>query len=1018
MRFYNLYLQTEYSLTASPIKIKELMQVSKDYGYDALAMTDIDNMYGALKFYNNCINNGIKPIIGLNLSLSSMENFYNSILLYAKNVQGYKNLLKISTIRKTKKEVYLKDIQKYCTDLIGILPNDENDAIKLLNEGNIKKSQELIEQYKKVIDDLYIGLDVQTSGNRRRISYIMDFCRKNDYKTVAINKTCYLYKEDLEVYKVLKSIGLSINEYTPSEKELNASLLSVDEAINVFKDYPTLIYSTEEIVNKCNLIIEKNGYKMPIFDKGINSETYIHDLAYVGLKKRLEDNKINRNLYNTYVERLNYELEVINKMGFNDYFLIVYDFIKYAKRKGILVGPGRGSGPSSLVAYSLGITEIDPLKYGLLFERFLNPERTSMPDIDTDFPDNSRDEVIKYMGKRYGVDKVAHIGTFGTFGPRSAVRDVARVMKLSSIYLDEVLFFVPNSANSISNCLENPIFNKMYNENDLIKYLVDIVLKLEDLPRHVSIHAAGIIMADTTLNEYTALQEGINGLLQTQFEASDLEELGLVKIDFLGLKNLTIIQDILDNVSVNGKIDINNIPLDDKKTYEMIASGDTDGIFQLESSGMRSVLKRLKTSDFSDIVNALALYRPGPMEIIPSFVNRKFKKEKVEYLHNDLEEILKPTYGTIVFQEQILLIAKKFAGYSLGEADILRRAVSKKKSDILLKEQDKFITRAVSKGYSKDLATEIYNYILKFANYGFNKSHSVAYSMISYQMAYLKVNYYKEFMAVLMSNSIGKNHLLKSYFNNCVSRNIKVFLPSVNISSDKFVLTNEGIYASLLMVNGLGDTTVNNLLIERKENGIYINYDNFVERTQNILNRKNFEMLVYAGALDEFNIPRKQMILEYDKSLEIANFGELFKEQLSAHTFSDEEYTFEEISKFEKNALGFNFKFDIFKQYSDVKKKYKTVDICSLQDVAVGSYVNLLFRIDSFNVIKTKKGEEMAFVTMSDDTGVIDGVLFPKQYSMIEKDLEIDKIALGKVKVDLRDNKRQCVFEKIVIKKY
>ena len=703
-------------------------------------------------------------------------------------------------------------------------------------------------------------------------------------------------------------------------------------------------------------------------------------------------------------------------MGFNDYFLIVYDFIKYAKKNGILVGPGRGSGPGSLTAYSLGITEVDPIEHGLLFERFLNPERVSMPDIDTDFPDNRRDDVIKYMGLKYGKKRVAHIGTFGTFGPRLAIRDVARAMELSSIYLDEVLAYVPNNVNSIKDALENKMFLKMYQENDIIRYLVDIVIKLENLPRHVSIHAAGIIMADNDLDEYTALQEGINGLYQTQFEASDLEALGLVKIDFLGLKNLTIIDDVLKIVNKNERKinNINRIPFDDPDVYKMIASGDTDGIFQLESSGMRSVLSRLKTSEFKDVVNAIALYRPGPMEMIPSFINRKFGKEKIEYLHPDLEEILKPTYGAIVYQEQILLIAQKFAGYSLGEADILRRAVSKKKTELLLKEKDKFITGAVKKGYSKDLSEVIYNYILKFANYGFNKSHSVAYSVISYQMAYLKVKYYKEFMTVMMGNSIGKNHLLKSYFSSCLKRKIMVYPPLINKSSSDFYADERGIFCSLLMVEGLGDTTVNNIVNERNANGDYKNYDDFVLRTKNIVTRKNVEMLIHSGALDEFKIPRKQMFLEYDKSLELANYGDLFKDQLKEHVYSDEEYTFEEISSLERNALGLNVKYDIFKQYNSLRVKYKTINI---SDLIVGNNIKVLCSIDRINVIKTKKGDEMAFMSISDDTGNVDAVLFPKTYQEVKEELEVNKIALLYCKVENRESKLQCIIEKIMIKK-
>lgn len=1017
MEFVNLYLQTEYSLTQSPIKLDELIQKAKEYDYKALAITDVDNMYGVLKFYNKCVNSNIKPIIGLNLTLSSRDNFYNNVLLYAMNNNGYRNLLKIATLRKTNKELYLPNIVKYTSDIILVIPNEENEIIKLFYENNYQRASEIAFEYRKYFEYVYLGLDLQTKESCLNFNKLVAFGGSLGIKCVALNKTHYLNRDDLEVYKVLREIGLSISDYVPSEKEENGYFISKNEGIDLFRKYPNLITNTIEIMEMCNVRIEVNGYKMPVFDNNIDSNIYIKELSYIGLKKRLENNKVNKKEYGKYVSRLDYELDIIDRMGFNDYFLIVYDFIKYAKKSGILVGPGRGSGPGSLVAYSLGITEVDPIEHGLLFERFLNPERVSMPDIDTDFPDTRRDEVIKYMGKKYGKKRVAHIGTFGTFGPRLAIRDVARAMGLSNIYLDEVLAYVPNTVKTVRDSLENPVFLKMYQENDIIRYLVDIVIKLENLPRHVSIHAAGIIMADDDLDEYTALQEGINGLYQTQFEASDLEMLGLVKIDFLGLKNLTIIDDVLKIVNQNEcKIgNINRIPFDDPDVYKMIASGDTDGIFQLESSGMRSVLQRLKTSEFKDIVNAIALYRPGPMEMIPSFINRKFGNEKIEYLHPDLEEILKPTYGAIVYQEQILLIAQKFAGYSLGEADILRRAVSKKKSELLLKEKDKFIAGAIKKGYSKELSETIYNYILKFANYGFNKSHSVVYSVISYQMAYLKAKYYKEFMTVMMSNSIGKNHLLKGYFSNCSKRKITVFPPLINRSTCAFYADERGIFCSLLMIEGLGETTVNNLVLERIENGDFKDYDDFVMRTKNIVSKKNVEMLIYSGALDEFKIPRKQMKMEYDKSLELANYGDLFRDQLKEHVYSDEEYTFEEISSLEREALGINVKFDIFKQYNSLKAKYKTVDVC---DLVVGNNIRVLCVIDRINVIKTKKGDEMAFMSVSDDTGAVDCVIFPNNYQEMKEELETSKMALIHCKVENRESKLQCVVEKIMVKKY
>ena len=757
MEFVNLYLETEYTLTSSPIKISDLIKKAKEDGYDSLGITDLNNMYGVLKFYNNCTENGIKPIIGLQVDVIGFSEEKTKVLFYAKNNEGYKCLLKFSSLVKLEKKLEIKDLSQYTKDLILIIPGEENELVKLLfNRFDILK---LVLQYKNLCDDIYFGVNVQTQQMRNNMTQLVTTFNKFGIKSVSLDKVSYLNKEDYEVFKVLNCIGSGTNEHEETEKERNSYLFNEAERNNFYKNDLTLLTNTLEIRDKCNVKIKFEGYKMPIYDANIDTNLYLKELSIIGLKRRLELNKIDKKEYKTYADRLFYELDVILKMGFGDYFLIVYDFIKYAKSNKILVGPGRGSASGSLVAYSLGITEVDPLKYGLLFERFLNPERVSMPDIDTDFPDYNRDEVIKYMGARYGKNKVAHIGTFGTFGPRLAIRDVARVMGLSALYLDEVLLYIDSDVPSIEKALENKVLKKMYDENETIKYLINVAIKLQSLPRHVSIHAAGLIVADSELTDYTALQEGINGLCQTQFEASDLEKLGLLKIDFLGLKNLTIIDDVIKMIP-DKEFNINKISLEDKEVYKMLAAQDTDGIFQLESSGMRNLLSQLKTSCFEDIYNALALYRPGPMEMIPSFVRRKFNQEPVKYLHDDLKEILKPTYGAIVYQEQIILIAQKFAGYTLGQADILRRAVSKKKTDLMVNEREKFIYGAIKNGYSKEQASSIFEYILKFANYGFPKGHSVVYALISYRMAYLKRYYPKEFMAVLMSNNIGKNHLL------------------------------------------------------------------------------------------------------------------------------------------------------------------------------------------------------------------------------------------------------------------
>lgn len=1009
MKFVNLYTETEYSLLSSPNKITELVEKAALNHYQSLAITDYNNMYGAIKFYCECQSKNIKPIMGLHFDVNGIN-----VLLYAKNMVGFKELLKFATIAKIGSESFeLKDFIGKVDNCVTVIPGDENNIVKMFVSGSVTESSNILQNYKKVFTDLYLGIDLQTVLMKENINSLIDFAFKHKVPCVALQRVSYLSKENFDAYLFLKCIGLSLNSYPYSEKEMNLNLLPRLEVEGLFSKFKELINNSFKISEKCNVELDFNHYRMPVYTGNVNDNNqYIRELSMFGLNKRLKGKNVNVDVYK---KRLLYELDVIIKMGFADYFLIVYDYVKYAKINKILVGPGRGSAPGSLVSYSLGITDIDPIEHELLFERFLNPERTSMPDIDTDFPDDKRDEVIRYMGQRYGKNRVAHISTFGTFGVRSAIRDVARVMKLDDTYLNEILRYVENRFDNIKTIYENkPIFKQMVDEDEKVRKLYHIVSKIEGLPRHVSVHAAGIIMADGDLNDYTPLQEGINGLYQTQFEAGDLEKIGLVKFDFLGLRNLTIIDSVIKEINKESNFSLNDIDYSDEKTYKLIASGDTDGVFQLESAGMRNTLIKLKTSKFIDIVNALALYRPGPMEMIPSFIKRKFKEEKVSFIHPDLEKILAPTYGAIVFQEQILLIAQKFAGYTLGQADILRRAVSKKKIELMNSERNKFIDGAKKLGHDEKTSNLIYDYIVKFANYGFNKSHSVAYSIVAYQMAYLKTHFYKQFMAELMSNTIGNIRLIKSYISDCLKRKIAVFLPSINKSGVKFESYDEGIYYSLLGIQNMGTVSLEAFLAERSKNGIYKSYDEFVSRTKNIFSKRIVESMICAGALDEFNIPRKQMILEYDNSLELSNYGDILKEQLSEHVFGDEEYSFEEISRLEKEALGFNFKYDVFRRYLGLKKKYNTVDLIDLKN---GTISNVLIVVNGYRVIKTKNGKEMAFVTVNDDTSTIDGVIFPETFEKYKEIISYGKMYLGSVKVEIRNEKKQIIFENIVVVK-
>ena len=1022
MSYVNLYTQTEYSMLASNISISQLPKNLLEKGYEACGIADNDNMHGAVKFYCACKEANIKPIIGLRLSMLSDFGYDNALLIYAKNNDGYKNLLKIASIRSINgKPLALNEIKEYLNDVVIIIPSDEHELVQSYLKSDFSSMQKILKEYLSLDANnfsLYLGLDVQTKVNKYALGDLVYFAKQNNMKPVAIRKTSYYEEDDYEVYKILRSVAMDGKMYQGSEKEASSSFVNSIMISDMFRKYPELIEATQEIVDMCNVELEFGTYHMPKYvmeDNNANIETYLRDLAITGLKRRLSIVKVKKEDYDTYLTRLNYELDVINKMGFSDYFLIVYDFVKYAKKEGILVGPGRGSGPGSLVAYSLGITEINPIKFGLLFERFLNPERVSMPDIDTDFPDDEREKVINYMGLRYSVDRVAHICTFGTYGPRLAIRDIARVIELKGMYLDNIISHIPSNANSIKDVVDNDSeFSRMIEGNDIIKNVVNLALKMENLPRNLSVHAAGIIMADKDLVNYTPLSRGINGLYQTQYEASDLEKLGLVKIDFLGIRNLTIITKVLNKKGIYGRdvLNIYRLPLNDKEVFEMIASGKTDGLFQLESGGMRKTLMDLKVSEFDDIVNAIALYRPGPMVMIPTFINRKFGKEKITYPHPLLEPILKDTYGVIVYQEQILEIAKAFAGFSLGEADILRRAVSKKKEDLLASQQEKFINGAINKGFSSDVAKEIYDLILRFANYGFNKSHSVSYSFVSYQMAYLKRRYLKEFMAVLMSYSIGRINAIKGYIKELTQNGINVEVPDINYSTTEFNIVDNKIYFSLLCVNGVGEVVAKEIIKEREQNGLYQDYDSFISRTKGFLTRKVVEALIYSGALDSFGITRKTMILEYDKSLNLATYGDLLKGDLKNREFDTEEFNFVEISNLEKSVLGFNLKYDLFKQYGYLKKKNHCVNLCNLK---AGTTCNIFFVLDRVKVIKTKKGDDMAFVTISDDTDTIEGAIFTKAYLECADYLVPGKMFVATGRCEKRNEKLQFIIDKVLI---
>lgn len=984
----NLLLRTEYSFMQSLCALKDVVIKSKELGYEALAIVDFGNLHGGYKFYKECTKNNIKPIIGIEINISKDE-YKVPIHLYAMDNFGYQNILKIASRYKINAEsIDVNYLQKCGLGVLGIL---NGNSLIIQNQNSL-----YIKQIKESLSMLYVGItsDLLNDEYYKLHKYIEDL----QIKEVGLQDTRYINEEDLESYHVLQAISSNKVVKDCNFENVDYKLHSLEEYQNTFKRYPYLIENNKTIIDLCNVTIKNDNLLLPEFDSKLNADDYLKALCFKGLEKRLGT------LNNRYIDRAIKELDVIKKMGFSDYFLIVWDYVKFAKKSGILVGPGRGSAPASLVSYALGITDVDPMKYQLLFERFLNIERISMPDIDIDFPDNERDTIIRYVGEKYGVNRVAHIATFGTFQIKSAVRDVAKALGLSTIRLEEVLKYLKNYSKDLKKAIEHSteLQNIMDNYPDINKVL-QIACRIEGLPRNVSTHAAGIIITKYDLVNYTPLDNGLNGIYQTQFEASDLEELGLLKMDFLGLRNLTIIKNCVTMI----KKDYPNFELpteyNDVSTFQMITSGDTTGVFQLESEGMRQTLRQMGVESFEDICSALALYRPGPMEMIPEFVNRKKGKEKITYLHKDLENILKPTHGIIVYQDQIMLIAWKFAGYSLGEADVLRRAVSKKKKDVLIKEKNKFVTSSMNKGYSKEVAEEIYEYILKFANYGFNKAHSVAYSVIAYLTAYLKCHYPSYYFSVLLNSVIGTNNLLANYISEISKRHIKVEIPNINISDDSFKVINNTIVMPLTAIDGLGPSYVNEILNERKVKP-FDNFEDFINRISDKLTPQLIENIIYSGALDCFGLTKKTMIDNYGTLSNRKKYA--FVKNLTTVVYDNEEFSYGYLLEKELQILGINLKYNFMYQYEGYFRKKM---VRKISDIKLGR-VSILGIVTRIREIKTKNDTKMFFADIKDDTGNVGLTIFPKLYlDFVE--VQVGTVIMVTGNLEERNSEKQIVVE-------
>ena len=1050
-KFTHLHVHSHYSLLDGLPKIDELLDCAKELGMDSVALTDHGVMYGAIEFYKKAKAKGIKPIIGCEVYTAfekltdkrpNVDTKRNHLILLAKNEQGYKNLIKLVTTAHLEGFYYKPRIdeellEKHTEGLIGLSACVQGKIPRLLLSGRPEEAEEVALRYEKFFGkgNFYLELQHhenipdQITANKK----LIELSKKTGIPLVATNDIHYLRKDDAEAQDILMLINTGADAADPERLSMthdNFSMFSPEEMQEFFKDVPEAIENTQKIADQCNLQIELGKTKLPTFPlpEGKTAEQFLEELCWIGLKTRFGENPEQK-----IIDRLKYEISVIEKTGFAGYFLIVQDFVNWAKQNRIIVGPGRGSAGGSLVAYLTNITNVDPLKHNLLFERFLNPERISMPDIDLDFADRRRDEVIKYVSEKYGSDHVSQIITFGTMAARAVVRDVGRALQYTYSYCDQLAKMIPMGMDLAETLEKVDEFKEKYETDELAKRLINLGRKLEGVARHASTHACGVVISAKPLTDSVPLQkstkEGEDSIV-TQYEMHGIEDLGLLKMDFLGLKNLTIIEDTLARIYVlheNLKIDLDKIPYDDQITYKLLQEALTTSVFQLESDGMKRYLKELHPTQFEDITAMVALYRPGPMQFIPDYIERKHNRQKIEYLHPKLEPILRETQGICIYQEQLMKIAQEICGFTLGEADVLRKAVGKKIKELLDAQETKFINGAIKNGVSKKIAEELWQWILPFAAYGFNKSHSAAYATIAYQTAYLKAHYPVEFMASVLTSERADVERISFLIDECKKMNVEVLAPNINESLKNFTVVQgkNQIRFGLLAIKNVGVNIVDAIVEERKLAGQFKSIGDFIHRVKSKdLNKKSMEALIKAGAFDQF-AERNQLLENLEKMLEIARENNKKQNTNQMGLFASAKISNNDIKLepatpatnfiklgWEKELLGLyvsSHPLNGFKKLFETR----TTAIAKLD----ASYVDkkLVFGglISSVKKIITKKGQPMLFIKLEDLTGKAEVVIFP---NLLEKNpvaLQENKIVFVAGRVDDRNGEIKIVADDV-----
>ncbi|MFH1423996.1 MAG: DNA polymerase III subunit alpha [Candidatus Nealsonbacteria bacterium] len=1048
MKFTHLHVHTHYSLLDGLPKIDELLNYVQESGMDSVAITDHGVLYGAVEFFKKAKAKKIKPIIGCEVymaleSMTQMRPNIDSIryhlILLAKNEQGYQNLVKLVTRAHLEGFYYRPRIdeellQKHSEGLIGLSACIQGKIPRLILANEIKKAEEKALQYQEIFGKGNFYLELQRHHNipeQEKVNEaLIAISKKTGIPLVCTNDSHYLRPDDSEAQDILMLINTGADLKDPerlSMKMDDFSLKTPQKMEEEFKDIPEALENTQKIADSCNFQFELGKTKLPHFPlpEGKNPDDYLRELCLERLPKRYEKPDT------TVMERLEFELKVIKQTGFAPYFLIVQDFVNWAKGQRIVVGPGRGSAAGSLVSYCLRITNVDPLKHNLFFERFLNPERISLPDIDLDFADRRRDEVIEYVAQKYGRDKVAQIITFGTMAARAVIRDVGRALGYTYLFCDQMAKMIPFGFTLNDALLKIKEFKDLYDTDEQAKRLIDIGKKLEGVARHASTHACGVVIAKDPLDNLVPLQHPTQNEqnIVTQYEMHAIEDLGLLKMDFLGLKNLTIIEDALARIYKvqNKSIDIENLPEGDKKVYKLLQQADTIGVFQLESDGMRRYLKQLKPTEFEDIIAMIALYRPGPMELIPDYIARKHGKQKTEYLHPRLEPILKNTHGICIYQEQLMQIARELAGFTLSEADILRKAVGKKIKELLEAQEEKMVQGMEKNGIDKKIAKQLWEWMLPFASYGFNRSHSAAYATISYQTAWLKANYPVEFMAAVLTSEKADVERIAVLIEECKKMGIEVLPPDVNESFMNFgvVPQKNQIRFGLLAIKNVGINAVEAILEERKASGNFQSIQDFISRVTSCnLNKKSMESMIRAGVFDSLEERNKllsnlEKLLEHSREIQknkgngqkglfdgLGGFTATLALASTAPASSHDKLTWE------KELLGLYISGHPLKNFRNILQK-RCLALIKIPETTVGKLVRVGGVISSIKKIITKTGKPMLFLKLEDETQHIEVVVFPSVITRNPAVFQENKIVFVSGRVDARDGTPKIICNEI-----